>query len=58
MTDAGLATWVFRLVALAIMAFVGWHLWLAYGIHQTPTQFFADIERQLADLRDSLSIVR
>lgn len=57
MTDAGLAAWVFRLMFLAIAAYIGWHLWLAYGLHQTPQEFLRGIQQQVGELRDQLQLL-
>lgn len=54
MTNASLATLVFRWLIILAVGYIAWHLWLAYGLHQTPDEFLAGIRQWLQGIGNGL----
>lgn len=54
MSGGAIAFQVFRLVLILFLAYVAWHIWVAYGLHQTPDQFLEGVRHWLRGIGPSL----
>lgn len=51
---ASLAQRIATLALLMALAYIAWHLWLAFGLHVSPEEWLADVRDWLGSLGPSL----